>query len=379
MVWFAAIVLVLLLASAAEVLIGMGRIVRLIDLPDLAGPAPKVSIVVAARNEARSIATAVASMLEQRYPDYEVVVVDDRSTDATGAILDRIAAAEPRLRVIHVTELPPGWLGKNHALQVGAEAASGEWILFTDADVHLREDVLSRAVRYCLDHGVDHLAGSPDARMQGWLLRAFGVFFLTAFLSFAKPWRARDPKSWFHVGVGAFNLVRRSAYLGVEGHRRIPLRPDDDLKLGKVLKRAGYRQDAVAGNGMIVVEWYHSLGEMVRGLEKNMFAGIEYSILLSLAGGLAQLAFGVAPLVLVFVTHGPAQLLFAAAIATGFGFSAIVARRFSESPWLAFLTPAAVLLFVVVLWRTMVVNLVSGGIRWRDTFYPLRALKANRV
>lgn len=380
MIWFAGLVLALTLALGLEVALGVRRLPRLRDLPPAPPqPAPGVSVIAAARDEARGIEAAVRSMLRQQYPELELVVVDDRSTDGTGAILDRLAAEDDRLTVVRVDQLPAGWLGKNHALHLGAERARGDWLLFTDADVHLAPDAIARAVGYAETRGVDHLAIAPELDLPGPLLKAFGVHFLYSFMSFAKPWRARDPKSWFFVGVGAFNLVRRRWYETVGGHRPIALRPDDDMKLGKILKRAGARQDALRGDGMLRVEWYHSLGELVRGLEKNMFAGIEYNPLVSVAGGLAQLAAGVAPVILVPFTSGATQGLLAAQVAATLVTMAGLTRVMRVPPAVALLYPVVTALFTFILWRTMVLNLAHGGIRWRGTFYPLDVLKANRV
>ena len=380
MIWLAGALLAVTVLLGLESLIGGARIRRLGDCPPVdRDRAPPVSIIVAARDEAAHIEAAVATMLRQDYPDFELVVVDDRSTDDTGGILDRMAATEPRLAVVHVRELPPGWLGKNHALQAGAGRARGAYFLFADADVHMAPDALSRAVGFCEGAGIDHLAVGPDLIMPGALLQAFGVFFLYSFLAFTKPWKASDPDSWFFVGIGAFNLVRRKAYWGVEGHERVRLRPDDDLKLGKVLKRAGYRQEVANGSGLLSVAWYHSLGEMVRGLEKNMFAGVDYSILLSLTGGLLQLILGVLPIIGMFVVAGPARVLLGAQVAVGILTMAVNAKALGLPVRVALLTPVVVGLFVFILWRTMILNLVQGGIRWRGTFYSLRELKANRV
>lgn len=380
MIWLAAAILALTVLMGLETLIGGARIRRLRDCSPVDRlHAPPVSIVVAARDEAAHIEAAVATMLRQDYPDFELVVVDDRSTDDTSGILDRMATADPRLTVIHVCDLPPGWLGKNHALQAGAGQARGTYLLFADADVHLATDALSRAIGRCEAAGIDHLAVGPDLVMPGALLQAFGVFFLYSFLAFTKPWKASDPNSWFFVGIGAFNLVRREAYWDVGGHERVRLRPDDDLKLGKVLKRAGYRQEAGIGSGMLSVAWYHSLGEMIHGLEKNMFAGVDYSILLSLAGGLLQLVLGVLPIIAVFAVTGPVRVLLAAQVAAVILTMAVNAKVLGLPVRVVLLTPIVVGLFVFILWRTMVLNLIQGGIRWRGTFYSLRELKANRV
>ena len=380
MVWFAAVLLLLTVVSILELVLGVGRLARLAAVRPCDGAgAPRVSVVVAARDEARHVADAARSLLSQDYPELQVVIVDDRSTDGTGEILDRLAAADSRLTVTHVRELPADWLGKNHALQTGADAASGEWLLFTDADVHWAPDTVGRAVRYAEEQGLDHLVATPQVELPGALLQAFGLQFMQAFLLFTRPWRVRDPRSRFFVGVGAFNLVRHRAYAEVGGHRTIALRPDDDMKLGKILKRAGFRQDLVLGRGLLRVEWYRSFRELQAGLEKNLFSGIEYRPLISVLGGLGQLVVGVLPLILVWSAGGLAAALFTAQIVAMVALQVAAAREARVSPAVAVLYPVAVLLFVYLLWRTMAVNLRQGGITWRGTFYPLAKLKANRV
>src|SRR6185436_11647222 len=132
--WAMLVLLVGLALTGADLVLGIMRIERLADLPSHEGAAPLVSLVVAARDEERNVESAARSLLAQTYPALEIIAVDDRSTDRTGAILDGLAAVQPRLRVVHVTELPTGWLGKNHALSFGAAAARGDWLLFADAD-----------------------------------------------------------------------------------------------------------------------------------------------------------------------------------------------------------------------------------------------------
>ena len=380
MIWLGATLLVLTLGLLIETGLGLRRLVQLGDCPPRSSEgAPTVSIVIAARDEQLHIEAAVRTMLAQDYPALELIAVDDRSSDRTGAILDALALADPRLRVVHVTELPAGWLGKNHALQVGADRATGDWVLFTDADITMAPTALRRAIGHVERHRVDHLAVAPRLAMPGLLLEAFIVNFLFSFLVFARPWKAKDPKSSFFVGVGAFNLVRRSAYQAVDGHRRIALRPDDDMKLGKVLKRAGFRQDALLGRGQLEVEWYQSFGQMVRGFEKNMFAGVDYSIPLSIAGGITQLATGPLPWVLFVTTTGPARVLFGLQVLLSIAVFWWLSRQAAVRPHVALIYPVVIVLFVYILWRTMIHNLVHGGLQWRGTFYSLRELKANRV
>ena len=285
--WLAVLTLLFVLAVTIEFAIGNRSLRRLKSLPPFTGDkAPKVSVIVAARNEARKIERGLRSLLAQDYPNLEFIVVNDRSTDETRAILNRMAEENPRLYVLHVTELPGGWLGKTHALHCGADQATGELLLFTDADVVMERSVISRAVGYIRRANIDHVAVAPQPQMPGTFLNMFGGAFALFFGMYAQPWKASNPKSPRHIGIGAFNLVRAEAYRAIGGHRPIAMRPDDDMKLGKLLKKSGYRQDLVLGGEMITVEWYSSLGELVKGLEKNSFAGVEYNLALMIGTNL---------------------------------------------------------------------------------------------
>lgn len=369
-----------LLAAAAGLLRGSRLLRSLRDVPPWTGsPAPAVSVVIPARNEERLVEEALRSVLAQDWAPLEIVVVDDRSTDRTGAILDRMAAAEPRLRVIHVTELPAGWLGKNHALQTGAEQAAGELLLFTDADVVLDPTTLRRAVGYLLESRLDHLTVGPEIRVPGVFLKTFVAAFAISFALFVKPWKARDPRSRHHVGIGAFNLVRAAAWRAAGTHRAIAMRPDDDLKLGKLLKKNGFRQDLAFGRGLVSVEWYHSVRELVDGLMKNAFPGLDYRISAVLLATVLLLAFFVWPFAGVFLTDGPARLLNLAVVALLLLLSWGNARLTHLPVWTGLGLPVAALFFIYILWRSMVLTLVQGGIRWRGTLYPLKELKANQV
>jgi len=380
MFWLSLLTLVLWTVAALDIMVGNRRVRALRDLsPQLPPDTPRVSVIVAARNEARNIRTALSSLLRLSYPRYDLIVVDDRSEDGTGAILDEMAAVEPRLQVIHVNILPPGWLGKNHALWCGAGAASGELLLFTDADIVMEPTALNRAVNMLLGERIDHLAVSPSMTMPTIFLQMFGASFIIFFSMFARPWKARDPRSACHVGIGAFNLVRSAAYRDVGGHETIRLRPDDDMKLGKIIKRGGYRCDAAYGPEFLAVEWYSSLGEVIRGLEKNVFSGCDYRIWLALSGVVFHLAGTVWPYVALFFTHGWVRLLYAATVLVLTLVFADCAAYHGSRRWYAAGFPLCTLLFVWIILRTMVLNLAQGGINWRGTFYSLQELKGNRV
>jgi cellulose synthase/poly-beta-1,6-N-acetylglucosamine synthase-like glycosyltransferase len=204
--WLAAGMLLFTIMATIELLIGNRSVDALRNTSPVPGTSPKkVSIIVAARNEQRNIRTALQSLLDLEYPNYELVVVDDRSEDATGKILDTMAASNPCLNIIHIDSLPVGWLGKNHALWVGSKQATGDYLLFTDADIIMEPTILARAVTYMEHNHLDHLAATPSIQMPTTLLGMFGVSFMVIFALFSRPWKAKDPKSRYHIGIGAFN------------------------------------------------------------------------------------------------------------------------------------------------------------------------------
>jgi cellulose synthase/poly-beta-1,6-N-acetylglucosamine synthase-like glycosyltransferase len=377
--WIALALTVFLLGSGLDVVLGLRTLAQVADLPPWEGlDPPLVSVIVPARNEARHIEVALRSMLAQRYPALEFVAVDDRSEDATGVMLDRLAALEPRLAVVHVTELPSGWLGKNHGLWLGAARARGTFLLFADADVEMHPDVVSRAVRYAEEHRLDHLTLAPEIHMPGLLLQAFVVGFMLSFNAYMRPWKARDPKSRHFVGIGAFNLVRAEAYRRAGGHERIALSPVDDVKLGKLLKRAGMRQDIVLGGGMAWVEWYRTLGELVHGLEKNSFAALEYSVVATVLASAFHLTAGLGPIAGLLFLRGPTQLLCLVMVGWAIWLYGHIAHLSRLPRRAALLYPAFIVLFNFIVLRTMVLNLAQGGIHWRGTYYSLKELRRNR-
>src|SRR5438552_15017766 len=280
-------------------------------LPAFPGPVtlPRLSVVVPARDEGSTIGRGLGSLLAQEYPDLEVIVVDDRSSDTTGDVLREIASNDSRLLVLRVDELPPGWLGKNHAMWRGADRASGEWLLFTDADVVFAQGALRQAVAYAAAETLDHLTLAPRLVARGLLLRAFVAFFGFAFIALWGAYLANDPKSKRGVGIGAFNLVRRSAYERIGTMRALSLRPDDDIRLGRRLRGFGFRQRVLNGNDLVSVEWYPSLAAAISGLEKSMYSSMEYRAADAALALIFLLATMVWPFVGVIVLGGVDRLL----------------------------------------------------------------------
>lgn len=350
---------------------------RRVPVPDEATRAslPRLSVVFGARNEARAVGAAVGSMLGLDYPDLEVVAVDDRSDDGTGKILDELARRDRRLRVLHVEDLPDGWLGKNHALWAGAEAASGELILFTDADVMFEPTVVARAVAWMLENDVDHVAGATDVHARGLALQLFVATFALFFNGYFRPWRAADPNSSAYIGFGGFNLVRRDAYDRAGTHAALAMDPLDDVNLGKILKESGSRQVCAIPGSMAKVEWYESMGAAVRGLEKNTMAAANWSFPTLVGSLVAQLLLAAWPFFAAVAANGPARWLNLAIVIVIVTLHAAMLSETSLPIWLPLLLPLGVLLVVWISARAAVLTYWRGGIEWRGTFYSLAELR----
>jgi hypothetical protein len=367
-------------AASADTAFGLRRVRWLVDLePVDSHRAPPLSVVVAARNEASHIRPALRSLLEQDYPQLEVVVVNDRSEDDTGVVLEAMSRAAPRLRVITVEVLPDDWLGKNHALAAGATAARGRYVLFTDADVVFAPGALRRALGYAVAHDLDHLAVSPAITSRSPAVRVFVAGFALFFGLLTRPWRVRHPRSRAAIGIGAFNLVRREAYVRAGGHGPIRLRPDDDLMLGRLMKAAGGRSDTLFGAGALSVDWYGSFRELVAGLVKNSFAGAGYSVMAVLGAAALLVTMAIAPPLGALLAPEPARAAFAATAALLLGAAMLSARTTGLPAALGLAFPVAALLLAWVLLRSTAITLWRGGIEWRGTFYPLSLLRRNRL
>ena len=339
----------------------------------------KISIIIPARNEEKNIRKALQSMLQQDYDNLEFILINDRSTDNTGTILAEMGKADLRLHVYAITELPPGWLGKNHALQFGAEKATGEILLFTDADVVMQPDTISRAVSYLCDRQIDHLCIMPAIRISGRLMGIFIMTFGIFFSLYAMPWRAANPHSSKHIGIGGFNMIRATVYRAIGMHQPIALRPDDDMKLGKLVKKNGYRQRMLHGESHLAVEWYGSMRELINGLMKNAFAGVEYSIIAIVVTTILQFMFILWPFIALLVTDGWTLLFNLATVLIMLMLCAYTLQAQRLSPWYCIGFPLGTLLFIYILWRAMILNIRNDGITWRGTHYSLAELKANKI
>lgn len=353
---------------------------RLTQVPE-SGPGrlPRLSVIVAALNEEATVERAMRTLLAADYPDLEIVAVDDRSTDRTGAILDDLAGDDPRLRVAHVRELPPGWIGKNHALHLGSQRASGEYLLFTDADVHFEPTALRRAVRAAMARRADHLVLLPEMALQGFWERLLVTFFSTMFLFRFQPWKVSDPRSGAYLGVGAFNLVRAEAYRRAGGHAALAMDIIDDLKLGKRLKESGGRAACGFSGGLVRVRWAVGLRGIIAGLAKNAFAGFAFRPLPTLIGMGAMLLLTAWPAAGLLVGPWGARLLCASVLAfmVWTAWSAPPAPGISPLYGLGY--PLAAFIFAYAILRSMAATYRQRGVIWRGALYPLEDLRRGVV
>jgi glycosyltransferase involved in cell wall biosynthesis len=351
------------LSSAGSATAGADRLVR-------------CSVVIAARDEAARIEKTVRQLLQQRGVTLELIVIDDRSTDGTGQILQRLAQEDDRIQFKRVDVLPDGWLGKCHACHLGARAASGEWLLFTDGDCWLQPDVIARAVRVAERAAADHLTLVSGFAQSSPGLRAAHLLFIITLANWFSAVNRDRPKSF--MGIGAFNLVRAAAYQACGGYEALRLTVVDDMKLGLLLRRAGRRTRAFLGSEDVECHWGNSVWSMIKIMEKNYFAAIDYRLDLVIVGGLfvvgtaLLLAWGLFSGTIVgwIAALSPCSLIVP---------SVVLARRLRWPAWSAIAVPFMMPLFFYTLLNSTLVTLRRGGIRWRETFYPLKDLRAGNV
>ena len=366
---------------------------------------PRLSIIVPARNEEETIEQTLNTLLGLDYDSYEVIAVDDRSTDRTGEIMERVAGSQfslsrgevgyphshssktakngpagaVTLRVVYHTELPAGWLGKTHAMWTAANQASGEWLLFTDADVLFKPDSVRRALAYAEAEPADHVVLFPRMIMKRPGEYMMIAFFQTMFMFGHRPWKVADPSTDDHMGVGAFNLVRRHVYEAVGTYEALRMEVLDDMKLGKVVKNAGFAQRNVFGGDLISIRWARGAFGIVNNLTKNFFAVLSFQSWRTVisALGLAFLNFG--PFAGIWLAHGWARLPYAIALASMLAIYIGMSWRSAVPAYYFLLHPVSTAMFIYTLLRSMVLTLWNDGIVWRGTKYSLEELRKGMV
>jgi glycosyltransferase involved in cell wall biosynthesis len=363
---------------------------------------PRVSIIVPARNEEEDIEQSLSSMLELDYDNYEVIAVNDRSTDRTGEIMERVAAeshastslragfsqkmremghpdSQTILRVIHHHELPAGWLGKTRAMWTATNEAKGDWLLFTDADVLFKPDSLRRALAYAEAERADHVVLFPQMIMKRPGEYMMIAFFQTMFVFGHRPWKVADPKSRDHMGVGAFNLIRQSVYQAVGTYEALRMEVLDDMKLGKVVKNAGFAQRNVFGGDLISIRWARGARGVVDNLTKNFFAVLSFQAWRTVISAFGLAFLNLMPFLGLWLAHGWERLPYGIALASMFSIYVGMSWRSGVPAYYFLLHPVSTVLFIYTLLLSMFHTLWNDGIVWRGTRYPLEELRKGMV
>jgi cellulose synthase/poly-beta-1,6-N-acetylglucosamine synthase-like glycosyltransferase len=368
----------LFLAGAVSALWHLRWVKRLPALESFSASEGRVrcSVVIAARDEEARIEATIRHLFAQRGVEIEIIAVDDRSTDRTGEILRGLANEDARLQVKRVDVLPEGWLGKCHACHVGVSAATGDWILFTDADCWLKPDIMARALCVAERDAADHVALSPGTVIESFGARAWHLLFLTSLASWFSGVNRDRPRSF--IGIGAFNFMRAAAYQQCGGYEALRLTVVDDVKLGLLLRRSGNRTRAFLGADDVECHWGATIGSMVKIMEKNYFAALDYRLSVVLVGSIFMLL--VFTILVLGLMSGTAM-----GLATAFSPflyilpAGVLARRLDWSWPSAVCLPFMFPVFLYALLNSAFVALSKGGIRWRDTFYSLETLRAGNV
>ncbi len=380
--------IVVLVVAAVWWLLSIAVLVNMISAPDAAAatrrrgpkPRPKVSVVVAARDEAARIEQTVRWLMAQEDVELDLTVVDDRSTDATPQILDSLCQEFPTLRLVRIDSLPPGWLGKCHALWRGAENAQGEWLLLADADIHMAPDLVRRAIDTAESEQADHLCLWPAINCTGAATRGVMLAWSQCLALYAPAWQINRDRGRKAIGIGAFNLVRREAYFAIGGHERLRLEVVEDVKLGLLLRRAGFRQRVYTGLADLEAEWALSLAGSVRAVEKNWFAAVDYSVVKSGASILFVAALIVISVLGPWLALRPSRLVcFGESLGSPAVPGVLQIWRVGWPMWVLPLVPLGFGLFCWAGIHSTVKTLRQGGIRWRDTFYTLAELRGGMV
>ncbi len=348
------------------------------DASDALTTLPSVTVIVPAKDEAAAIAHSLRCLLACDYPNLQIVAVDDRSTDTTGRLMDEVAAspeAKGRLRVLHVKELPEGWLGKPHAMTLAATGVTSDWLLFTDADVVFDPRTIRLAIEYATRSHGDHMVLYPTLILHGIAEKMLIGFFQSVSALAGRPWKIADPKATRdYIGVGAFNLIRRSVYDALGGYAELRMEVLEDMRLGFRVKRSGYAQRVAFGKDLIRIRWAESAWGILHNLTKNLYSTFRFRTSLLLAACAGIFVMCLTPFLALFFP-GAAQWAGIVTLVALLLLNLHYWRLTDIPPAYLALFPIATLLFIGTLLRSMILVLWRGGVLWRGTLYPLKELR----
>ena len=340
---------------------------------------PKLSVIITARNEETGFEQALSSLVATDYPSIEFIVINDRSTDGTGAILDRMASHFPQITPIHIASLPEGWLGKTHALHRGSQKASGDWLLFTDADIHFHQDALKRALTWAVSQELDHFTLIPKMKAGDWLSQTAIASFLLAAMAGFRIGRNGVLEGSSYAGVGAFNLVRASVFQTSLGFEWLRMEVIDDIGLGLLMKQENSRSGIGLAPNMLALTWYPSFSAMLKGFEKNAYAALgHYRWWIALLKIAIIFWLFASPWLALIEDATFARALGSGVLISGAIGAVMIHKRVGLPMIYALFHPLGILLMFVLGLNSMIRTHCQRGIRWRDTFYDLTTLRKHQ-
>jgi chlorobactene glucosyltransferase len=330
-----------------------------------------VSIIVPARDEAnRVLEKSILSMLAQDYKNFEVVVLNDCSTDNTEEILRKIQSSDRRLVIVNGVEPEKDWLGKPFALEQAFRHARGEWILATDADIIFAPEALRTAIRHAKINNLDALTLAPKLIYGSFWERLFLPIFAWFCLLSMPPHRVNDQKRKEAMGVGNFFMFRRSVLEKLGGFSVVKNEVAEDLRMAEILKEKGFRFRMEYAPDLIQTRMYSNLKEIWEGFTKNLFSGLKFSLSKAILGSASILIFGVTPILLafslVFLGYKNLGIIFFMAYIFQVMTFAFVHLRWQGNSLYAFLSPLGLLIFMLILTNSTLKILSGKGVRWKE-------------
>ncbi|MFH1283389.1 MAG: glycosyltransferase family 2 protein [bacterium] len=329
---------------------------------------PKLSIIISARNEAVSINQSITTLLKQDYPNFEIILIDDRSTDQTGEIIDSLAKSDARIHPISIKELPDRWLGKVHALHTGMQMVGGDWLLFTDADVNFAQGILKKAVSHVINNNIDYFAMLPKVNTNSFLMEILIRTFGMSLLLYTKALYVGKPGSKAFIGIGAFNLVKKTAFDKTEGFEWLRMEIGDDYGLGLMMHHSGAKSGFALALKDMNVTWYASIKDMIIGSEKGgALISLKKAVVMAITAA-ALISAPITALLYIKISHiwifGVISFIFLIAAA------AVGKSRYKNGFFPSLFIPVGQLIFVLMGLRSVILCKLRGGVIWRGTKYP---------
>src|SRR6266508_274556 len=345
--------------------------------------APLISVCIPARNEERNIRACVEAILGQHYPNFEIIVLEDRSTDATGDILASLAAQNDKLKVINGSDLPKGWAGKPHALFQASAAARGDWLCFVDADTFLSSTTLSSCYAKAIETKADMFTIMTFQIMGSFWEKVVMPIVMTALSVGFSPRKVNDPKSKDAIANGQFILIKRSVYDAIGGHESVKDQIVEDKAISEQVKWNGYRLIVANGYSIAKTRMYTSLPEIWEGWTKNIYLGLSDRPSLMLIGAFGAFILLVAALVLplwplfgvYWYLHGGGWLALAVIAKSLILWTVIIYARarvamgMGISAWYAFTLPLGSAVFATMMFISAWKVISGKGVNWKGRIY----------